>query len=204
MFKYLSCNTESEYLFFSPNKMSIIKLGKRVIRSSIISSLITIISNSYILSKSVKDFRIITPTIFSLWTSICILFLGTYGGYKKNIPILTLLTIFSPMTGTACLCLTYMVSYIHLSLCLANPWSYKNCMYLDCIISDNRTFDNQCSLDELYESGCPILPSESCNSVDLFSLSSENKNILSMLSFCASLIPSMYGLLMIIRIENNN
>ncbi|GAH16958.1 unnamed protein product, partial [marine sediment metagenome] len=79
--------------------LTIKQLGLRVIRTTVISSLITIITNSITLSNTIKDFRIITPLVFSIWTSVFIFLLGLYGGYTHSIPALIILVIFTPMVS---------------------------------------------------------------------------------------------------------
>ena len=196
------CKKASEVIpLFQKNIMSVRQLGNRVIRSSIIASIITLISHSIALHNSVKDFRVITPLVFAIWTSAVVFIIGVVGGFYRHVPLLCILSIFSPMA--AALPLSFTISYMHLSMCLATPWSYNRCSILPCMNANASTmqFNNQCSLDELKMVGCPMLPGDSCQVDDLKDIISEKNRIIDIISFCACLLPAAYSLLLLVRIE---
>ncbi|GAH16953.1 unnamed protein product, partial [marine sediment metagenome] len=68
------------------------------------------------------------------------------------------------MVSSVSLVLTYIISYMNLSLCLTTPWAVKNCNNLTCMNTNinDFIFNNECTLEELQNGLCPMLPEGSC------------------------------------------
>ena len=144
---------------FSPDQ-----LARRVLRTTILATVVTLTVNGVAYSDAVKDLRVTTPIIFSLWSSGVICLLGIVGWYFKSAASLVLLTLFSPMAGAVSLPLSYLVPFMHLSLCLTTPWALENCDKLPCMNSNKETwtFVNECTSEQLAMVGCPMLPGKDC------------------------------------------
>ena len=177
----------------------------RVVKSSILSSVISVVVTVVGLAAAEGDYRLLTPSLFSMTFTLVGGIFGIAGACARSVGALAVACLVAPMAGATTLSFVYVTTQLQLQLCQTNPWALEGCSDLACLKRTNDTMTNTCTHAELAATGCLLLPGKACDGLGRPGpVPDVGHMALALLGFAASLLPATYALLAVLRLSNHN